>query len=335
MANLVRKAVIGATAVLASVVTVTPALADPGFVPARADIAGVGSDTTQDYLNAVATAYNNRTPRPAIKLASWNATPKGSRIVTKRGCARIERPDGSSAGIKALVNDTTGCIDFARSSSSKKTDGSENGLAYFAFGRDGVTWASQVRTNAPASLRKLVLSRIYRCSPNARRWNQVGGRTGQVIRPYLPQAGSGTRKFFLKAIGLEDAQVGSCVNQTIQENDGKALPNNPNTIVPYSIAKFIAQRYHRHLDRSGTAALRRINGVSPTVGTRPRDIRINAAFPADYLRLVYNVVKKNRDGSVKPKYRGLFAAGGFLCGKPAIVSDYGFLPLGRGCGAQS
>jgi ABC-type phosphate transport system substrate-binding protein len=335
MNHLVQKAVVGAVAALAMAITVSPAHADPGFAPAPTDIVGVGSDTTQDYVNALAKAYNSKTPSPAAKLASWDATPKGSTITPKSGCTPIQRPDGSSAGIKALLNDTSGCLDFARSSRAKKPDGSENALAFFAFGRDGVTWASQARTNAPQNLTKTQLSRIYRCSPQARTWNQVRGRTTQQIRPYLPQVGSGTRAFFLGAIGLTDAQVGSCVNQTIQENDGKALPNNANVIEPYSIAKFIAQRYRHHNDRSGTVALHQIAGVTPIVGTKPVDKRINSAFPADFLRLVFNVVKKNNDGTVAPKYTGVFAKGGFACSKPAIVADYGFLALGAGCGAQS
>ena len=335
MDHLVKKAVIGAVAALVTAISVSPAHADPAFVPAPADIVGVGSDTTQDYVNALARAYDSQSPSPAVKLASWDATPKGATITPKSGCAQIQRPDGSSAGIKALLNDTSGCLDFARSSRAKKADGSENALAFFAFGRDGVTWASQARTNAPKSLTRAKLSGIYRCSPQARKWNQVGGRTTQSIRPYLPQVGSGTRTFFLSALGLTDAQVGSCVNQTIQENDGKALPNNANVIAPYSIGKFIAQRYHHHNDRSGTAALHQIASVNPTVGSKPADIQLNGKFPADFLRLVFNVVKKNNDGTVAAKYTGIFGKGGFACSKPAIITDYGFLPLDAGCGAQS
>ena len=50
-------------------------------------------------------------------------------------------------------------------------------------------------------------------------------------------------KSFLTMIGVPTP--GSCVNQTVQQNEGvNPVLKDADAIVPYSIAKYIAQRYH-------------------------------------------------------------------------------------------
>ncbi|MDP9240211.1 MAG: substrate-binding domain-containing protein, partial [Actinomycetota bacterium] len=84
------------------------------------------------------------------------------------------------------------------------------------------------------------LTSIYNCTVT--NWNQISGTLpSNTIQPYLPQVGSGTRKFFLTAIGLTDATVGACVNQTQEENNGSFLVGQPNRLAPYSIARWISQ----------------------------------------------------------------------------------------------
>ncbi len=339
---MLKKMVISVAAVAMLAVSAVPAHADPKFTPAATDLVGVGSDTTQDVLNALATGYNAAHPGKP-KLASFDATPKGSKIKPKAGAATIERPDGSSAGIKALQNDADGALDFARSSRAKKADGTEAALTFFPFGQDGVTWATHYQTNAPKSLSKSQLASIYRCSAKARYWDQVGGKKvkgkRQKIQPYLPQLGSGTRSFFLGAIGLTDAQVGSCVNGKLQENDGKVLPKgNKNYIAAYSIGKWIAQAVNKKNDRHGTTVLHQIAKQNPTTGSLKIDkkgkvtgknVRINTGdFPRTFLRFVFNVVR-TADAA---KFEPVFGATGWVCDQPGTIRAYGFEPLGGGCG---
>jgi ABC-type phosphate transport system substrate-binding protein len=372
-------AIAGGLVLAGAAAAAVPAYADPapGVVPAAGDIVGVGSDTTQDLVGALANAYNNAQGAGAPKAYSWDATPKGSTIVPKSGAPSITRPDGSAAGIKALRNGSY--IDFARSTSGKATDGSEDSLAYFALAQDGVTWATIANSKAPTTLTTTQLAGIYTCSSKATYWDQVGGKktahvtkttkwvwviktvngkkmkvrvkktittttyTRNTIKPYLPPTGSDNRKFWLGALGLTESQVGPCVKQSVQENNGAALPNDPNAIAPYSIGKWIGQAVHHHNDQHGVYLLHQINTKAPTEGTG-QAVQLNLAFESQFQRIVYNVVTKIQGiaggqtaGDVAPSVWAVFNTYGYICQHPEIIQDYGFLPLGYGggCGNES
>ena len=146
--------------------------ADPQFPSA---FAGVGSDTTQDVLNALSgyapapglSAADSRY-EPAIasngqQLLSFNALnpdPAGDTcITTKLGGPAFDRPNGSGNGREALsraedgtgwgtaactgagVADVGGQIDFARSSSGPASGDLGTDLTYSVLGRDAVSIA--------------------------------------------------------------------------------------------------------------------------------------------------------------------------------------------------
>jgi hypothetical protein len=116
-----------------------------------------------------------------------------------------------------------------------------------------VTWATRASnhggSNAPANLTTAQLQSIYLCTTT--NWSAVGGKAG-TIKPYIPQTSSGTRSFFLAALGI--TTPGSCVSDlptpaaptgTLIENEGNApVFNNANAVFPYSVADYIAQGYH-------------------------------------------------------------------------------------------
>lgn len=325
-----------AAATLAATTAVTvagPATADPqpGTTPSQVALVGVGSDTTQGVMNHVAEAYNAEAWGNVTHLYSYDAA-RSATITPKAGCAEMPRPNGSSAGISALAADasTPPCLDYARSSRVKKSDGSEDGLAFFALARDGVTWVKQGTSNAPASLTKAQLAGIYSCQLTT--WNQVGGTSTNVIKPYLPQSGSGTRSFWLSAIGV--ASPGACVTQGVPENNGAALPNDPDVIAPYSIANYIAQAHKGLDDVHGTTVLGQIGGLAPLTGSGSA-ATLNAGFDPAFLRTVYNVAKKTPLGEVAPYLTAVFGASGYVCSNQQLVSDYGFGELGADCGAVS
>lgn len=322
------------TAMVAAIPAMTgPALADP---PAHTtvhnfDIVGVGSDTIQSVMDQLsldfdagqAAAHHSdsaNTPR----LYSWDAlnpaTGADENISFKSGCKAILRPNGSGAGIAALTTENakdggkvgTGnnnrqatCIDFARSSRDRApTDPAfaKNGIAFTALGGDAVTYATQPGTLAPKTLTAKQLFAIYTCKDTL--WTQVGGKKAphgksDAIKPFIPQAASGTRAFFLTAIGV--VTPGGCVSDVggrLEENEGVNIQLNqskPNVIFPYSIGKYIAQAYHSakclkafckpetsgahkgkvclpgkgqdefSCDMHGTMTLNKIGGSSPTV----------------------------------------------------------------------
>jgi ABC-type phosphate transport system substrate-binding protein len=144
-----------------------PAGADPKQASA---LIGVGSDTTQDVMNAYAgenfginyTPVQSSAASGRRQLVSWDSTnpdPTGDRcITTKVKSATIYRPNGSGSGRNALSRSIlgtgvwgtpapecggpkgiSGLVDFARSSNRSTTAG--NDLVYLPFGRDFVGYA--------------------------------------------------------------------------------------------------------------------------------------------------------------------------------------------------
>src|SRR5438067_989410 len=125
-------AMAGAVAALTVSVS-SPAFGDPpsGVTPKSNDIVGVGSDTTQYFMDQTALNFDNQSTPPLRKLYSWDAT-GSSPIVTKTGATPIARPDGSGAGISALVTNTIKTVDYARSSRGRSgSDPSTIGFVAF------------------------------------------------------------------------------------------------------------------------------------------------------------------------------------------------------------
>src|SRR5215813_701434 len=364
MRTLKKLLLVGAAAATMTAMAVGPALADPpsGVKPKETDVVGVGSDTLQFLLDQFSFDYNKT--HTGAKLYSWDAlNPKTGltdNITTKSGCTAIVRPNGSSAGVAELIkNQKTGdgkhfCVDFARSSrprASTDPPKASGGIVFVAVGKDAVTYATNATTNAPSNLTTAQLASIYTCTVT--NWNQVGGKNG-TINAQLPQTSSGTRAFFLKAIGV--ATPGSCVNSTAEENEGiNSVLKGPNTIFPYSIGKYIAQKFHSAkctnaactgspachptatqnkfgCDEHGSMVLRNINGTKPTTGSGAKTV-INSHFSPNFIRTVFVVVRWAKTADNIPAYLDKFFASskrhGWVCSDKTAHQDlinYGFLP---------
>jgi len=345
--------------------------------PAEADATGVGSDTIQNVLDQFAADYNPTVSATASHLYSWDATNPltgaiGDSIAEKTGCSSIPRPDGSSAGITQLAtfqkthDGKFFCSSFARSSRARaSTDPAfaPGGIAFVDLAGDAVTWSAQATTNAPATLTQAQLAAIYNCTDT--NWSQVGGKNAP-IHAFIPQTGSGTRSFFLSAIGV--ATPGSCVsddNGALEENEGvNPVLKDPDAIFPYSIGKYIAEKFHSATclnatctpnssgiacnpsghqnlfgcNTHGTMVLKQINGVAPTTGGGTGTV-INSSFPAAFQRILFEVVpydpatSDHIPGSEAGAPGGvnlepLFGASGFVCTNTTAKTDlknYGFL----------
>jgi len=339
---------------------------------------GVGSDTIQNVLDQFSGDYNATVKSStATHLYSWDATNPntgaiGDTINEKSGCTPIARPDGSSAGISQLATfqkTSDGkyyCTSYARSSRGRSSTDpayAPGGVAFVDLAGDAVTWSAQATTNAPASLTTAQLAAIYNCTDT--NWSQVGGKNAP-IHAFIPQSGSGTRAFFLSAIGI--ATPGSCVsddNGLLEENEGvNPVLNDPDAIFPYSIGKYIAEKFHSATclnstctpnssgiacvpsghqnlfgcNTHGTLVLKEISGIAPTTGTGTSTV-INSSFPATFQRIVYEVVPfdPNTTDHIPGAEAGapggvnletLFGASGFVCSNSKAKTDlknYGFL----------
>ena len=379
--RILSRLVTGAAVAAAAVAMVAaPALADPptGVTPRAVDVVGVGSDTIQNVFDQFSIDYNKTlTKAKSPRLYSWDAlNPKTGltdNITAKAGCAKAPRPNGSSAGIDAATGGAlaltantktktkTFCTDFARSSRGFTPPGDPSpgpgGIQFLPFAQDAVTYATNGVTNAPAKLTTAQLAAIYTCVDT--NWNQVGGKNAP-INAQLPQTGSGTRKFFLTAVGSGTAITpGSCVNASAgeqagagknfpQENEGvNKYLQGPNVIYPYSIGKYIAEVFHSAkclnvrcspvrgvickpkkgqnrfgCDTHGKMVLRSINGTKPTVGTGAKQT-INPKFSAAFRRLVYVVVRwaASQPGNVPKNLQKTFGPKGFICTSKTAHAD--------------
>jgi ABC-type phosphate transport system substrate-binding protein len=307
--------------VAAGTALASPALADPinshnkPVVPRSYDIVGVGADTDDTLFDQLAWDYDtthkthNKT-HPYIY--SFDATPPNhplqttSLVKTKAGCVKVQRPDGTGAGISQfeLPAKTSGhnCIDFARASSLRPSTDPLNlgagGDIYVALAEDAEVYAVNKGGNAPANLTTADLQAIYGCK--ATKWGQIPGTSSSIanqpIVALLPPTTAGVTKFWLQKLGLSTSPasclVGTGAGKTpvLQQNqgissqffikkNGKTVPN-PNVIVPISVGKYIAQAYHSAAygkkptkkqnkfghNDVGHLVLGSINGVAATVG---------------------------------------------------------------------
>jgi ABC-type phosphate transport system substrate-binding protein len=359
---------VAATALVAGMATTASAAPnDPpkGITPQSFDIVGVGSNTTQYVLDQISVDYNKTVKVHNANhpwFFTWDAVQPGTsgttptKIVTKAGCGLITRPNGSTAGLKALdLNQFDGktghyCIDFGRSSGGRNPIAPKpgpNGVLYVAFAKDAITWATKAGSLAPASLTKAQLQGIFTCKTT--NWKQVGGKAG-AIKVYLPQPGSGTLSTWEKFMGI--TTVGSCVSQAPEENEGTfAGFKSPNAIAIYSIGAYVSQKFNSAAcgakpkagqnmfgcNTTGVLTLGKISGVAPIAGHK-----INLNFPSAFFRTVYNIVRwtaKTPD-HIYQRLGAFFsskALHGYMCSSPTAttaIQNYGFIPSAT-CGSTS
>jgi len=304
-----------------------PASADPvtdGYVI-------VGSDTLQDAVGALANGFKNgsstvRTLGLGKVVASWDAFAPGvaggiGTIQTKAVGPVYPRPSGSGNGKAALIASYTGNpwvipttnslynnvglagsyqisgqVDASRSSSEASVN-TNGAYQYLPFGQDAVSYAFKAGANVDSaslsyvqSLTTAQLNAIYASSTNT----TIPGGNSDVIVPRLPQNGSGTRSFWLTAIGsptLGAAANGSAT--TLPENNGTVLApaSDEIWIIPFSVASYIARA--NGVTASNTTSgisLGSPNGVTPISGTAPNLAGVNTFYNGSYGRTTYIVV---------------------------------------------
>ncbi len=352
--------VAGAAALSLTLLTQAPA----GAVDKRPLSLGfAGSDTTYFMMKLIAGHYvtsksntlhdkvtqippTNTSPFPASVTvpADWE---HGSKTWNSSN-AQSTPPNGSSAGIAALVADTNGFIDAARSSRGPNP-GETNTMNFWAYALGAVDYVTFPGTNAPAGgLTQQQLINIYTCDPNtgapfASDWSQVGGKPGTIVK-YIPQAGSGTLSFFQTKLlnGATVDQNCNFQNQSIrlEEHDARGVSNanKPDAIFAYDWARWRAQKTGFEQNLTNGSVLGKF-GVTTPVGPTASNVNEgpNRFFGTRY---VYNVVRKtNHPGQrgnqlndvtrligVRTKAQG---GAQYICsGKAkADITKAGFVPL--------
>ena len=312
------------------------ASADPGVTypgsasyPAAA-ISGMGSDTVQTVENGL--AAKAATTLGAPKFESWDAINPSTGAKHDSIKRDYRRANGSSEGQAAIsraidggswpkgcgatgTTTLTGKIQFARSSSGPKVPGTSGNsqLTFIPFARDAVSYAFNGSLNLIGKLSLSTIQGIYN--------GTITKVNGVTMHPYLPQAGSGTRSFFLTSVmGLTTEPSFWASLPTTEENDATAI-NSTGKLMPFSAANWIAQKNGKQVNHTGSAQIGQPGGVDPVYGTAPKLTPHVVFFSSTtYGRDVYNVVSTASITSGNSKFNSnlykLFVNSG--SGKPAL-----------------
>jgi ABC-type phosphate transport system substrate-binding protein len=242
-------AAVAAASAVAGAITTGGASADPAQFNA---FATVGSDTTQDVLNALSGKTNGVLFNPiqssaatgGVQIISWDATPPtgvaDNCITPKIGAPTFTRPNGSSAGQRALSRsidgggyggstangaafcasaDVSGLIDFARSSSLDSTAGTQ--LTYVPFARDALTFAyyrPAGNAGAVTQLTRTQLDTLFTSGPQT--------INGVRIVPCGIQSGSGTKTSWESTVGVSSGEEDTATDLCSSVVNATSVPNS-------------------------------------------------------------------------------------------------------------
>jgi len=255
--------------------------------PVSNSYVAVGSDTLQDAMNALtngtsASGSYVRVLADGKSIGNFDAFGSPA-IQAKSNGPFFARPNGSGAGRDALrrsidgnnwsvsgnstpARSITGQVDIARSSSGPGSNANADGrLLYVPFARDAVAYAYTGGTAAWATLTPSQLKGIYE--------GTITSIDGVTVKPRLPQTSSGTRSFFLNALGVTTpAGVADASNTTVPENDATVLGDGE--IIPFSAASWIAQAngvagVNTVAAASSVQLGSPVSGAAPFTGTAP------------------------------------------------------------------
>lgn len=264
---------------------------------------------------------------PEVPVSMRPAHPVAGEVVPclmlRAGSPDLWRPNGSGNGKKTLFQPMTGPGADPNTKSDDISVGDSNGNPDVNFARSSapITGSSEIAaniwafpfafdgfkpgvraagTNAPATISPQDFLKIYK--GEITNWNQIGGRDG-VIKPLIPQPGSGTYQVFdtsMKALNGGDAAWNKNPNSEFaQEHDDTLVKDNPNAVAPFSTgrAKAFATTVKILVDSWS---------VDRALFNVVRNADLDEAFVAD-----------------------LFATGGFLCSADAqpLIEASGFQQL--------
>jgi hypothetical protein len=287
------------------------------------------------------------------------------------------------------INDVVGDIHYSRSSDGPTavSSGNPGSVNYIPFAKDALTYATAATGKFPALILgtsgdtadgttgevEESLFAIFKCQATAIVTNKAGvpqklvkrsvyTDTGAYnaatedlidIKPLLPQAASGTSKFWANYFygtktptltgalacvsrtiadqNASDAATDSDdVNDDVQEHSGASLVT-AGSIVPFSIPKWIAMAKGLQgvLDVRSGAVLGTLNSVAPTSGSGQAMV-INNTFLTntttdDLTRTIYHVVPNRlvTDESTL-EYAMFNGEESLVCQNEATISSYGF-----------
>lgn len=276
-----RLGLVATVAVGACVVVSLPATADEA--PGTSDVVGVGSDIVQNSMDFLADGDTNgnngyNTTGNKFRLFNFDATADANgrnaftdpalsggsvvlnpTVTLRAGTSPVQRPNGGTAGLTALINDgangvSKGVISYVRSpnlpTAAQQASAQTNlgtPLHTIEFAADKQVVATATTTNAPTALSATDLVGIY--DGQYTHWNDLPSNksgSSDAIIPEIPQAGAGVRTVFLNA--LKAANNGTAISLatnvvSVQQNDpttitGLSAAQQPDAIVPFPVGRY-------------------------------------------------------------------------------------------------
>lgn len=249
-----------------------------------------------------------------------------------------------------------GKISFARSSSGPSGAVANGAVTYVPFAYDNMTYAtspdsvipSDIPLGSTSNTSELSLMNIYKGNLTqvildsttgayikiaAPSYTPAAGEEAHTINAYIPQAGSGTRSFWIGKVGITEANISAGTTAakdvtagglSVQEHDGSALAGDKYALVGFSISQWVAQTNGVAPKRLSGAILRSMGGVSATVSTNGV-YSTNPSWVA-IKRTVYNIVPTSLANSETPNAitRAFVGTGSLVCQSQDVIQRYGY-----------
>ena len=264
------------------------------------------------------------------------------------------------SSVTVATADLAGKVHFARSSSGPSGTSATGVSTYVPFAVDNLTYATSPNSKIPSDIpvdvltgtpavsdtEALSLKNIYKgiftkvivdangdfVKIEKSGYTPVGDEVAHTINAYIPQAGSGTRSFWLSIVGITDnatALAASAAKDvtpsglSVQEHDGTAVSNDPYALVGFSISQWVAQSNKVAPLRTAGAVLRSIGGVEPTLKVG-EVYSTNPAWTA-IKRTVYNIVPtalvNADDNAITRAFRGTDS---LVCKAKDVITKFGY-----------
>lgn len=293
------------------------------------------------------------------------------------------------ASVTLQSTDIKGLVHYARSSSGPGAgDTNATGvLAYVPFARDAMTVAVSPTTKIPAltfgtaSVNTAVggvtgkvestLYALYNCKAtqvvvpasgpsflaNAD-YVTVSGDVATPLNIYIPQAGSGTRQYWIARFNVTEANItggaanASCLDDTIdgtvgtgegvQEHSGRAVGADDFAVTPHSIPTYVAQNngVQGVTSRIEGAVLHPIGGIAATTGTGTsksmNPTYLTSPKTTMMTRLMYNIVPSRvLDDPTSLEREVFFGTNSRVCQAKSTITAYGYGLLTATSGSSS
>ena len=263
---------------------------------------------------------------------------------------------------RTAVSPTTaqlaGKFHYARSSSGPSGAVANGVVTYVPFAQDNMTYAtaplnitkipSDIPLGTLAVTDNVSLINIYRGNITqviedeatgafiklaAPSYTPAAGEVSNTIRAYIPQAGSGTRSFWIGQVKISETEI---TNQSVpakdvtptglsvQEHDGTAVATDPYALVGFSISQWVAQTNGVAPKRTAGAILRSMGGLEATVVTD--NVYATAPTWSAIKRAVYNIVptaliNADEENAYTRAFRG---TNSLVCQSQTVIQKFGY-----------